>query len=144
MKRCPKCSKTYDDSWGVCINDKERLTQLEPDKKPELLVPSDEMLKCYKSLLKHRFYGYGFLVLIFASIPLFDSNRTLWAIVILLIALFAITTRWAGLLKIVKLQKLMNANPVGNTFIAFIFSLETAISDVIREFRKRYTLEKTN
>lgn len=28
MKKCPKCGKTYDDSWGVCINDNTKLQEL--------------------------------------------------------------------------------------------------------------------
>ena len=142
MKQCPKCSKTYDDTWGVCINDREPLTQLEPDKKPELLKPNEEMLKCYKGLLKHRFYVYGFLVLICASIPLFDFSDVLGTVTISLVVSLAIITRWAGLREVIRLQNLMNINPIGNVFIAFLFSLETAISEVIRDFRKKYSLEK--
>lgn len=28
MKKCPKCSRTYDDSWGICLKDSEKLVLL--------------------------------------------------------------------------------------------------------------------
>ena len=32
MKKCPKCGKTYDDSWGVCLVCSEKLEQFQSDK----------------------------------------------------------------------------------------------------------------
>ncbi len=29
MKKCPKCKKTYDDSWSVCMNDESKLVDNE-------------------------------------------------------------------------------------------------------------------
>ena len=38
MKQCPKCQKTYDDSWSVCLADSTKLTILEEP----VLVPGSQ------------------------------------------------------------------------------------------------------
>lgn len=34
MKMCPKCSKQYDDTWSICLNDNQKLTLNDPSDNP--------------------------------------------------------------------------------------------------------------
>ena len=34
MKKCPKCDRTYDDSWGICLKDSEKLALLADGEAP--------------------------------------------------------------------------------------------------------------
>ena len=46
MKKCPKCGKTYDDSWGVCVNCKTPLAdyKLTEQEKKDLEIKEHEQL----------------------------------------------------------------------------------------------------
>lgn len=37
MKKCPKCGRTYDDSWGVCINCNVQLSKISPSQMTEAM-----------------------------------------------------------------------------------------------------------
>lgn len=35
MKKCPKCDKTYDDTWGICLHCNKPLITTKEDEKPK-------------------------------------------------------------------------------------------------------------
>ncbi len=143
MKKCPQCDKTYDDTWGVCVNDKVPLAQLEPDEKPELLQPSKEMLTCYDNLLKYRRYSYILFLPMLLSIFLFDFNTYIGTAVLSISFVLVVITRWRTFIEMTKLQSFMDMNAtVGNVILAFLFCLEAAMPDTIRDFKKKYAMKE--
>ena len=46
MKQCPKCNKTYDDTWGVCLQDNSQLSNVQSNVAVEPTPQSQETTQC--------------------------------------------------------------------------------------------------
>ena len=76
MKHCPKCLKTYDDSWKICLSDSTVLEDGQPtaafskhpqpsiaDKTPALSTPKAQIIQIVKVLA-----SFGLVIFVFNRI----------------------------------------------------------------------------
>ncbi|NQT23137.1 MAG: hypothetical protein HQ579_06855 [Candidatus Omnitrophica bacterium] len=72
MKKCPKCQKTYDDSWKVCLSCREKLVSAEPG-----LPAGPSNMQAKENNMRRRPAGvaiFGWLIIIGSVLGLLFST----------------------------------------------------------------------